>query len=150
MAPFPGKEFKTSCGCRPNLARFSVRVFKVCFQFGVPVGLENPHTSRLWLIPQLVKLSCNPSVHVCVTDYCQDGTPWRKRTRILYSNEDFSLVGRLCCGKHGICSRSQQPHVQLVGQQGGQFLTLQAQPYPTKLCNRVAGRFHNAIFDFFS
>lgn len=133
-----------------NLARFSAQVFRVCLQCTVPVGLENPHTSRLWLIPSFQQLIHNNSAvkHV-ITDYCQDGMPWRKRTRILFSHVDLSSVGLVCHGKHGKCSRTQQPHVQLSGREKGQgrFRTLIAQPYPGKLCRRVSIAFQHAILD---
>lgn len=68
----------------------------------------------------------------------------------MFAHVDLHHVGRLCSGKHGIYSRSGNAHVQLVGQSGGQFLTLQAQPYPKKLCSRIACRFQHAVFDFLS
>ena len=132
------------------LARFSVRVFRVCLQYEVAVALENPHTSRLWLIPSILQWFQKGNVGYVLTDYCQDDKPWRRRTRLMFAHVDLHHVGRLCSGKHGICSRSGNAHVQLIGQSGGQFLTLQAQPYPKKLCSRIACRFQHAIFDFLS
>lgn len=130
-----------------NLARFSFRVFKLCVLFEVPVALENPSTSRLWLLPMVRRLLKNNNASFVTTDYCQDGTPWRKRTKVLFAHVDLSQFGRLCTGRRGICSRSLQCHVQLVGSLNGQFLTLIAQPYPKNFCRRVATAFSHSMLD---
>ena len=133
-----------------NLARFSFRIFRFCHQLCIPAAIENPSTSRLWLIRPAQQIQSYPDVHLHVTDYCQDGTPWRKRTKVLTCHIDFSLVPRLCTSHKGICSHTNKPHVQLCGQQYGQFLTLLAQPYPKKLCNRIATVFHSAMLESLS
>lgn len=129
-----------------KLARFSFKVFQDCVLFDVPVALENPFTSRLWLLPVVRKLCQHPSVSFCVTDYCQDGAPWRKRTRVLFSHVDLSHAGQLCEGARGVCSRTHKRHVQLSGTLNGKFLTLIAQPYPKNFCRRVATAFSHAMF----
>ena len=128
------------------LARFSLRVFDICHRFGIPVGLENPATSRLWLVPQMQRLLDQPNVQLSVTDYCQDGMAWRKRTKVLSTHVDFRSVPRLCMGKHGFCSRTHHKHVQLSGTCGKGFLTRVAQPYPRNFCRRVATCFEQAIY----
>ena len=130
-----------------NLAKFSLRVFKMCWQARIPAAIENPSSSRFWLIPKVAHLLIHDRTSMHVTDYCQDGTPWRKRTKVLTCHLDFSLVLRLCQGCRGICSRTHRAHTQLCGQVNRQFLTLIAQPYPTKLCNRIAVVFHNALME---
>ena len=130
-----------------NLAKFSLRVFKMCWQARIPAAIENPSSSRFWLIPKVAHLLIHDRTSMHVTDYCQDGTPWRKRTKVLTCHLDFSLVPRLCQGCRGICSRTHRAHTQLCGQVNRQFLTLIAQPYPTKLCNRIAVVFHNALME---
>jgi len=106
------------------LARFSFRVLEICRSFGVPVAFENPATSRFWLVPQMQRLLGQPNVQLSVTDYRQDGTPWRKRTKVLsahvdFRNVDFRSLPWLCTGKHGFCSRTHcgihHQHVHLVG-----------------------------------
>ena len=74
------------------------------------------------------------------TDYCQDNIPWRKRTGLAtWCFPELARACTHCVGKHGICSRSSRPHIQLsgVGKQG-MFMALRAQPYPRPLCNRIA------------
>lgn len=51
-----------------NLARFSFRVFKLCVLFEVPVALENPSTSRLWLLPMVRRLLKNNNASFVTTD----------------------------------------------------------------------------------
>ena len=76
--------------------------------------------------------------------------PGANRTQLLFANVDLFPVSRLCTGRHGICSKTGKPHVQLSGLHNGHFRTLIAQPYPKNLCRRVATAFQHAIFEFLS
>lgn len=121
------------------LMRFSARVFRLCLDLQIPVILENPHTSRLWLAPPIKHLLQHGKVDACFTDYCQEGTPWRKRTRLMFAHVNLRPCLRQCQGARGICSYSQAAHVTLSGQDSkGQWMTLNAQPYPHRLCRRIA------------
>ena len=84
------------------------------------------------------------SVKQFVTDFCQYGTPWRKITRFL-SNIDLSSAALLCQGPRGMCSRTHKPHEQLRGMDGKQFRTHLAEPYPTKLANRLVACYVNYL-----
>eukprot|EP00972_Heterocapsa_arctica_P006127 902429-Heterocapsa_arctica.AAC.1 len=60
----------------------------------------------MWQAPAMVALRGRAGVHEVVTDYCQWGKPWRKRTRFLVGNvaeDDLAKLGRFCCGR-GKCS----------------------------------------------
>ena len=46
-----------------SLMKFSAQVFRLCVLLHIPVALENPHTSRLWLTPQLR--------HLMTHKYCE-------------------------------------------------------------------------------
>ena len=133
-----------------NLMKFSAKVYRCCLRHDVPVALENPHTSRLWLAPPIRHLLQHKGTSSGYTDFCVDGKPFRKRTRLMWSNVDLSPVLRHCASSRGICSRTGANHVQLQGSSGGQFLTLWAQPYPHRLCQRLAAAFHAAIMQKFS
>lgn len=124
-----------------SLMKFSAQVFRLCVLLHIPVALENPHTSRLWLTPQLRHLMTHKYCEWGYTDFCQDGTSWRKRTRILWAHVELRQALKHCAGKNGICSRSHQRHEQLMGSANGQFKTLLAQPYPHRLCQRLASQF---------
>eukprot|EP00438_Fugacium_kawagutii_P035173 Skav225824 [mRNA] locus=scaffold2516:13617:14189:- [translate_table: standard] len=131
-----------------NHLRFSISVFKLCISMGIAVTLENPATSRLWLVPLVKRLLRSSRVRKLQTDYCQDGKPWRKRTSLLFSGVDLQPAVRVCSSIDGICSRSHRKHVQLCGSIHGKFLTLSAQPYPAALCRRVAMAYSQAIYEY--
>ena len=42
------------------MAQFTISVIRLCVELQIPVGLENPLTSRLWLLPELDQLSSLP------------------------------------------------------------------------------------------
>lgn len=128
-----------------SLMKFSAYIFRLCVQLHIPVALENPHTSRLWLTPQLRHLLNHKYCNWGFTDFCQDGTMWRKRTRILWAHVELRQALKQCAGKNGVCSRSHQRHEQLMGSANGQFKTLLAQPYPHRLCQRLASHFAFAV-----
>ena len=182
--------------------KFSAKVYRCCLRHDVPVALENPHTSRLWLAPPIRHLLQHKDTSSGYTDFCMDGKPFRKRTRLMWSNVDLSTVLRHCASSRGncsrtganhvqlqgtsvlrhcassrgncsrtganhvqlqgtsvlrhcassrgICSSTGANHVQLPGTSGGQFLTLWAQPYPHRLCQRLATAFHAAVMQKFS
>ena len=76
-----------------------------------------------------------------VTDFCQHGARWRKRTIFLA----WSLLRAppdMCqqCSGRGVCSRTGQPHIVLRGCVPGSSLpwTLRAQPNLTDLARRLA------------
>ena len=141
-----------------TLMRFSARVFRYCLVHGIPVAMENPHTSRLWLAPPIRHLVYHRDTEYVTTDFCQDHMRWRKRTGILSAHVSLRSKCRHCTGHRGVCSRTQQPHEQLTGMSGGQFKTVIAQPYPWQLCARLASAFaytihhhqSQALWKFFS
>ena len=130
-----------------TLMRFTAKIFRMCLEFNIPVALENPHTSRLWLTPSIQYLLRHRHTEHAYTDFCQDGMPFRKRTRLLWANVDLRPALRPCTGARGFCSRTHERHQQLAGSQGGQFLTLLAQPYPHALCRRLALCFEQAVME---
>ena len=103
--------------------------------------LENPASSKCWLLPQLQKFEASSCCTVVFTDFCQFGTLWKKRTKFLCGNldsQDVARIGRLCQGK-GICSRTQKKHFQLSGSNHqGVPWTRVAQLYPAQLCKQLA------------
>ena len=71
------------------LTRLTLTIMEHVLSFGMPLILENPQSSRLWLIPKLralVEKFNDEFVHV---DYCQYGTKWKKPTALLV----FNLAG---------------------------------------------------------
>jgi hypothetical protein len=84
-------------------------------KLGIVVLLENPLTSRFWLLPQIQALTDKYNGHEVICDFCQYGVPWLKPTKFLCFNlpADFQL--KRCSGKSKMCSRSCLPHVPLSG-----------------------------------
>ena len=122
--------------------------FRSCFslirlldKFSVPWVLENPHSSKCWYLPFLQRWSCKSHVHTIVADFCQFGTPWKKRTRFLCGNivrDDLHRLDQHCGGRE-TCSRTGKPHFLLTGKgPHGQNWTAIAEPYPKRLCDALA------------
>ena len=108
--------------------------------------MENPATSRIWLAPAVVSLARNPSSQIVSTDFCQFGTPWRKRTKFLGVLVDLTSIEKLCKRKNNLCSASQRPHMNLQGKNSeGRFWTAVAEPYPPRLCRALALAFSEAL-----
>ena len=114
---------------------FSAKIIKLTSSLGIPTVLENPSTSLLWQVPRIKKLISQDG-RLTTMDYCQFGTPWRKRTFFASWNLDVSLLPEARCRGRGICSRTQRHHLRLTGMdpQSGRPWTLVAEPYPKPLC----------------
>jgi len=102
---------------------------------GIPVIIENPLNSRLWICPPFRKL-CQRFPQF-VFDQCQYHLPWQKSTRLLAANVDLRAAMKTCAGRR-VCSASGAPHVPLKGLKNGVFMTAMASPYPHALCSSVA------------
>ena len=128
------------------LATLSVAVFRQCCRLEVPVALENPGSSLLWQMPQMLALNRREDVTIVETDYCMFGVPWRKRTKFMYAYVDLSCIARKCSSRKGVCDRTGHRHVQLQGTAScGKLLTKLAEPYPAKLCKLLASSFSAAL-----
>ena len=104
----------------------------------VPAFLENPAGSMLWLAPPIASVcvaDAKCTHRNSITDFCQHGARWRKRTRIASWNAvDCPGLNVTCCGHGGICSLSGKFHVVLKGADpiSKQLWTHIAQPYPMR------------------
>jgi hypothetical protein len=116
-------------------------LIELCVKCSVPVMLENPATSMLWLAPRLQKL-CTLDSHVSfITDFCQHGAKWRKRTRIsCWHTPSCPQLCKVCSGKKGWCSARNRQHIVLSGVDpvSKQLWTHIAQPYPKLFAAKVA------------
>jgi hypothetical protein len=94
----------------------TTKVIQHAFSFHTPCFLENPAGSMMWLTPRLQNLCQHHSSRRFVTDFCQHGARWRKRTRVqgwfVQPNDSLSLT---CSGHGGKCSRTDQFHIVLKG-----------------------------------
>ena len=51
---------------------------------GVPFALEYPASSFVWQAPEVKWLLAQPGVDMVIVDICYWGTPWRKRTAVVF------------------------------------------------------------------
>ena len=118
-------------------ARRILKLINYIHVLGVPWAVENPVSSILWWVPGFLKLANDPKVYVKMVDQCAFGTPWRKRTRLMFGNCDYadiSLCDQHVCSGRGLCSFSNKRHVELEGKR----MTAQAQTYPPRLSQLLA------------
>ena len=111
-------------------AAATLQIINLCVKLHIPVAVENPTTSLLWQVPALLRLSRHHSCHRHVSDFCQYGTPWRKRTTVLSWYTDGEGLQLRCRSTKGVCDRTGLQHVRLTGSDKAGPLTRQAQPYP--------------------
>ena len=126
------------------MAQFTISVIRLCIELQIPVGLENPLTSRLWLLPELVQLCSLPCAQQVKLHMCQFGAPWMKPTWVhLWHCGPADAARRQCCmrrtGGSSLCSATGVSHVQLSGITTSHgFKTSAASVYPVQFCNTVA------------
>ena len=127
-----------------NCARTTEKVLCECLESGTKGILENPATSRLFLLKSMRRLlnKYPDKVSFVVGDFCQFGTPWKKPTGFLCVNiapADVALLGRRCTKTNGCCNKTGKPHIVLSGTSPqGVPWTRVAQPYPNALCSLLA------------
>ena len=62
----------------------SIALIKICSEFSIPYGVENPATSYLWHDEKLINVT--KGARHAVVDQCAFGAKWRKRTRLAFGN----------------------------------------------------------------
>ena len=114
------------------------------FRRGIPGYIENPQTSRLWLLPALQSLVRDRRAWYANLHMCQYGTPWEKATKLLtWGVPDLSFKF-LCRGGAGpgTCSRTLEKHDRLRAlSSDGRFNTRQAQVYPPQFAQALCDSF---------
>ena len=118
----------------------ALRLVRAALLIGAVVLFENPMTSRVWLAPALQKLARRHNAVWAKTHFCQYGMPWRKATYFLTFNADgLDTALKKCHAVGGRCSAIGRKHIILQSTDPtGVFMTLRAQPYPSKLCSAIA------------
>ena len=116
----------------------TVRIIRAAVRCQIPVFLENPATSMLWKVPKIERLCALTCCRFFLTDFCQHGARWRKRTRVAaWHGQPCPQLSLLCSGRGGICSRNHKHHIVLKGQdpKTRQLWTHLAQPYPKQFAS---------------
>ena len=123
--------------------RQAVRLIKFSMASGRSGYLENPATSRAWLVlaKMLSREIASGKCRIINTDMCGYGTAFRKPTRLLlWGKYAHQVELRRCNGKQGLCGHLGVPHLQPTGVQNGAFLTHHAQVYCEKFVADWLGR----------
>ena len=127
-----------------RLALQLVCYVKLCIKFGVPIVIENPETSRLWILPPFLKLL--EQANVITLHQCQFGASHKKPTKLAGWNIDLSSLEQKCTTTKGLCSCSGVAHVRLEGiTSSGKFSTANASAYPVGLCSAVSKVVHSLV-----
>ena len=63
------------------LLKHTIVLIELCIKADIPILLENPKSSRLWLVPEIKRIIQYPNCRLVNVDYCQfENNPWRKPT----------------------------------------------------------------------
>ena len=109
------------------------------YRKGIPGSVEQPRTSRMWLMTAMLRAEARTKAFRTHVVYCAFGEAWRKETTFMHW-----LLPRLdelacqCRPVNRICAFSAKPHIVLEGSHQGRRRTLAAQAYPRKLCQKFA------------
>jgi len=122
-----------------RLANRAAVIIRLCRDANVPVFLENPASSRLWIFPPILRLLSSAS-QLETFHQCQYDSPYKKQTQIAMWNFVSTQLAKKCTGSQTLCSSSQKPHVVLSGTDPatGEFRTSQASAYPWKFARLFA------------
>ena len=128
----------------------SLKIIEACRAAGVPVAMENPARSFLWIMPEVLSLMEQEDSYHMVCDLCAYGTPWKKATALLFHGwAGVSKLSKTCHavkigkGHRPLCGFSAVPHVTLSGidKQKRSWKTTLAEPYPWPLVEEISGVF---------
>lgn len=135
VSPKDGEKIKVG----NQLLAVTLDVCAICIKHQIRFVIENPFTSRLWLIAGIQHL-LKTGGRLSRLDFCAFNTPWRKATGLLHWHFDqLQTVCRCCSPSSGRCSFSGKRHIILSGKDAsGLWMTRVAQPYPHKMCVTIA------------
>ena len=131
-----------------SLMRFTVRLAAQALQCRVPLTIENPRSSRLWLCPGVLRLLRRSHVQAWRYDFCMFGERWKKPTQFVGVGLNLELIEPFCCTstRRSTCASTRKRHFRLVGQApDGRFWTAIAEPYPKPVCAILAKCFRSAV-----
>ena len=78
-----------------QLLRHMCRWCRLAAKKGVWWVIENPTSSRLWRMPEIQDLISRTNAYFIVLDFCQYGTPWRKRAKLLTNCPHLAILSRM-------------------------------------------------------
>jgi hypothetical protein len=130
-----------------QLLKASVAVICCARRAMIPVTLENPASSLLFLTPPLLQLLRLPGVDDITVDSCMFGSPWRKPLRIIGFNVPLGPLAAFKCNSslQGRCMRTGAFHVLLCGFGAYSGKVRTPLTYPRKFCVELARCYSNAF-----
>ena len=103
-----------------KLYQAMVCLIESCIRYKVPWYIENPRSSKLWLMPEIGKFIKHPDTRLCRYDYCLFGMPYQKPTLVLSGDDHLVFTGAVRCRPcKKKCTRTRTIHESLVGKQKG-------------------------------
>ena len=118
----------------------SLRIAKQAIQCKVMGAFENPHGAYSFLDEETEKVIEHASVNSIWFDQCSFGTPYRKRTRLLFWHCNLQvLIAQRCKGRKGFCCFTSCRHT-ILGYQSSEA----AAKYMKGFCNALAAQFATA------
>ena len=76
-----------------RLARRAAAIIQLCIKANIPVFLENPASSRLWIFPRIPRLLTRVS-QFKIFHQCQYDSPHKKQTKLAMWNFEFSQLAK--------------------------------------------------------
>lgn len=128
-----------------RLAQRAAAIIRLCVAAKIPVFLENPANSRLWIFPPISNLICHAS-QISVFHQCQYDSPYKKPTKLVMWNFTSQPLALQCTGSSA-CSRTRLPHEQLSGIDPvtKEFRTAQASAYPWRFAEIFANEMRGLV-----
>ena len=97
-------------------AIFLLNCFRICLDLGIPVALENPYTSRLWLAPPMKHLLQHKLTDFLLTlTFAKTARPGERGRVFFLHTSLWGLPLNSAEAVEVFCSQSQCKHVQLCG-----------------------------------
>ena len=136
----PSDQVKVETG--NELVRFTARFCEYAIALNISWTIENPATSYAWDAPPMRRLTARRAVSSAKVEFCSFGTPWRKSTAFRGYAVNLTWMDDHRCTGH-VCRYTGRKHLVLSGKVPGEtrFCTAVAEPYPPKLCTRLARTF---------
>ena len=131
-----------------RLAKLTLKLIGLCLQHHVLWVVENPRSSRLFILPQFEKLMMRTDVEVVDLDMCQFGLcdpvsmlKFRKATRLVGNVPGLSSLSRKCPGDH----KHQHVEDSVVVEGRSVKRSKLAGEYPKEYCRALATLVRKAV-----
>ena len=82
------------------MAQAAISICYACLAAGIGFSLENPRTSMIWELPEMMKPMAMAEVFMIELVYCAYGARWLKPTRILTNVQALRALECRCSRDH--------------------------------------------------